>query len=561
MQSIIQISQVNQQIRQTLAAIIAGHASEPQLKSVVPVARRQKDSPHALLGDGPYWKFVQGCHAPSRRIEEMKWYDYLSDQIADVNKALSAYADIATTGSIIGGKQDTSFQILFENEWPEELQERLIRTQKMMQGISKRCVRMMCKYGSYAPAIQLRRNHRGEMYVDLMDVPPATMFRNFDSNGEIDYSRYWVQVINGRVHGSNEMFNGRSNTGLPQWRVPHFALWSDPVRAEHTVLYGTSILRPFGGIGLKMEAAIDALVVARLSRAAMRYKWSIDVSDVENDQAAIKARVRGYQQMLSRQQALFNEGENSNSYHRPEVPDADIFVPAGKDLHYDVDTISGDANLPRVQDLEFLAKFYFGALGLPPEYLGHERSQGGRSTLMQIDVHFARTARDVQLSACAAFEHIAMVDMILGGFDPRDFPIRCVPPAIGARDELLQAQVRTLQATLIKTLVDAGMNVAENPKWVLETFMLMDDELVGMTEEDLKKLFSGTPKVEGGGDDPANPSQAREFLQKTSADLWAQLRQCHDLLAINSVVSAPDMPTGAGLDMDAAKESIGSAIK
>lgn len=443
--------------------------------------------------------------APENRVRELKFYDYLETEIADVRKALDAFATMAVTGSLAGGNTNTfTIRMNQDVDFPAPLLARLARIEKVMQRHSFQTTRMMVKYGSYIPCLSFRRDDKGTRYVNgLKPIPPGTMFRNLDAKGESDPQAYWTQRLDGT--SPNAGAGGASKT-YPIWLLPHFAMWSSVVNAMETLIYGTSILQPFGAIGLKTHAVVDALVVARLSRAAMRYKYKIDVSDILKDPKAIQLRVNQYKMLMGREESLLSGATTSDTFQRARVPDNDFFMPAGRDLSYDVDTIEGDLNLSRVTDVELLFRIYFGALGVPPEYLGHERSQGGRSNLSQVDINFARSSRHVQMFSAAAWEHVVMVDMILGGWDPRDYPIECVPPRIGARDDLLQSQIRALQAAVISALKAAGMDLSVAPQWVLTTFMHLDEELKSLDPAQIDRLFVSMEEMleraASGGDDP-----------------------------------------------------------
>lgn len=474
--------------------------------------------------------------APSVRLREMEYYDYLEREIADVRKALDAYATMAVTGNLAGGGLSTFTIRLLDDEssYPEPLLMRLKRMETMIQRISYSTVRTMTKFGSYMPEIIPDRLEDGRMGIRyIKPIPPGTVFRYLTKDGVTDPAKYWIQVINERVVGAEDA-KDTDKAAIPQWRLPHFAIWSNVVSATNTILYGSSILQPFGSIGLKLHGTLDAMVLARLTRAAMRYVWMIDVSDIKDDGKAIQRRVSSWRSLLSRSETLINSNNAADSYKRPPTPDADFFVPGADGLSWGLDKIDGDMNLGRVSDVELLTRFYFGALGVPPEYMGHERSQGGRSNLSQIDIHFARTVRHIQMFGAAGFEHIVWVDMLLGGWDPREHRIEIVPPSIGARDDLLQAQIRALQSAVVAQLKAAGMRLDVNPRWILRTFLNMDEELEQLEEGEVEMLFEA---LDVGGSEEPPPGGKRQNVEAVLRNLHSMIgpiiRENMQLLAAN----------------------------
>jgi len=455
----------------------------------------------STAGDPKLTPWFNTVQVPMDRVREMQYYDFLETNISDVPRALDAFATMAVTGDLSGGGTRT-YAVRMVNppdEYPEELKARFRRLETIIRESSFQTVRAMCKYGSFMPENVLAMMADNRLGVaHLRPIPPATIFRNFDSTGRWTPEAYWAQQITQTSPPSNGVrlqLDAKAKT-FPIWRMPHFALWSNGgVSATETLLYGRSILKPFGAIGLKVHGVLDSMVLARLTRAAMRYRWKVDVSDLKGDPKQIMKRLAMWKQSVTR--STTGIGSAQDSYKKPPTPDEDFFIASGEGLAYDLDTIDGDTNLARVQDVELLFRVYFGALGVPPEYLGHERSQGGRSNLSQIDINFARTARHIQMYGAAGYQHMVWVDMLAGGYDPLKYPVEIISPQIGARDDLLQAQIRALQAGVILTLRQAGMKLEKHPRWVLSTFLNMSDELEGLDEGELADLFDDM-QIEGG---------------------------------------------------------------
>jgi len=139
--------------------------------------------------------------------------------------------------------------------------------------------------------------------------------------------------------------------------------------------------------------------------------------------------------------------------------------------------------------------------------------------------------------AAAGFEHVVMVDMILGGFDPAVFPIQVVPPQIGARDELLQAQIMALLSGVIANLKSAGMNLQAAPKWILTTFLNLDEELKALDDDVIARLFDAVPEAQSDEDPPTRPPTDSEMrhlwsaISNTNQGLMDAVRENIKLLA------------------------------
>lgn len=488
-------------------------------------------------GDQFYRKWLDSTRVPGKRVNEMKYYDALETEIPDVRKALDAFATMAVTGNLAGGGR-SGYSIrptLEESHYPDEIKDRFTRLELLMRNVGWTCIREMVKYGSYTPAVVPGRMSDNRMGVSkIKAIPPGTMFRHITSDGGDDPTKYWYQKLDGEYANHNIGASREvDKKTIPQWLVPHFAVWSNVVDATSTRLYGTSLLQPFGAIGLKLHGTLDSVVLARLSRAAMRYVWKVDVTDIKSNQGAIQSRLNAWRNTMSRGQTFGGSPAQSDAYTRPSTIEDDIFVPSADGLAYGVDTVDGDTNLSRVQDIEMLTRFYFGALGVPAQYLGHESSQGGRSNMSQIDINFARTCRHIQMFGAAGFAHIVLVDLMLGGYDPDKFPFEIVPPRIGARDDLLQAQIMMIQSTVISNLRAAGMNMEINPKWVLRTFLNLDEELEELGDGEIDELFQNAGIEDPGKDEPSKPDRRaiEAVIQKTRDTMPEEVLQNINLLA------------------------------
>lgn len=482
--------------------------------------------PDPLAGRGGPQGWIAAYQAylarPSQRREEMAFYDYLETELSDVPKALDAFATMACTGTLIGASRG-SFSVAFDGQVPQELMEWVGHVSRVIQVGCYSLIRGMAQYGSYPAQLVLGKIGNKLGVSKINHLPPGTMYRKLDGGEQ----KYWEQ---------KSEFNQTGGITFARWETPHFAIWSKPVNATRTQIYGTSILRPIGRLGLQLQSCIDAMVISRLSRASARYRFNFDISDIKGDQAAIVKRMQLYQKEFKDQRQVLDTG-SFDSYRKAPVPDQDFFCPAGKDLAWGIDLVSGDPNVGNIKDVEYLTSSYLGALGVPPQYLGHGGSSGGRSNLSQVDINFARSARYLQLFASVGFEQVVAVHMLLGGWDPELYPFRIVPPQIGARDELLNAQIRLLQSQVLTNLVTAGMDPNANPRWVLGTLMNMGEEIEPLTDEELDALFTKlqtltTVNKGSGTNRPDKAASAKE----SRTEMMEIVRNLRELIKLDSAV-------------------------
>lgn len=469
-----------------------------------------------------YYDFIR---TPEDRIQAMCFYDYLEKEVADVELALTAYATMATTGSMTGLSRGT-FTLRFPPDAPAEYAERCKSMQDLFRRHGYAIARGMCKYGSFIPQIDIGIVGNRLGVVDLDHLPPGTMFRNLKGNQD---TAYWQQIIDGK----------KGNT-LSRWQYPHFAIWSSTVNALQVEIYGRSMLARAGRLALQLAAMIDSLVIGRLTRANQHTVFKVDIADLKNDDKKILQRLRQYAEATSRKRSLVTNG-GVNSWDRPPIPDERSVIPAGKELGWNLEALANDAGVTSVDDINLFVEFWAGAIGVPPEYLGHGNKRGGRSNLSQVDINFARTSRHIQMFEAAGFEEIVTVHMLLQGLDPEKYPPEIVPPTIGARDDLLTAQVRALQSTVLANLVTAGFKPNVAPDWILRTFLNMDDDLQALPAETIAKLFedpavaaAAAAAAAGGGDGKDVPAKVKkEQLALISANTQQLVTNIRALLSMD----------------------------
>lgn len=473
-----------------------------------------------VFGGGLMSVYNQWLMTPENRERELRFYDQLATDMPEVDRALDAFTTMASTGAITGQSRGT-FSLRYPDKAPPALREWMEPLLRVIRTHSYSVLRGMAKYGSFPAMLVIEPRDGVRAVVDLEYLPPAFLKRHISADPDKQDEQYWTPSIAGAA----------KSPLIPRWKVPHFAIWTDVVTADKTLLYGTSLLKPVGAIAMKLAASIDAMVVARLTRATLRLAWQVDVNDIRTDEARIMQRLNLFRDQLGRDRQIMTDG-SLDSMQRAPIPDEDVFVPAGENLKYGLTPIQSDNNLAKVDDIKLLSQFYFGAIGVPPEYLGHQREGGGRSALTQVDINFARMSRHLQMFFAGAMEHVIAVHMILGGWDPEQYPIECIPPTIGARDDLLQAQVRVLQSQVLANLVGSGFDPSADPAWTLRTILNMEEDLQPLTDEIIKKLFVSVPGLNAPEPRPPAGVNREAWLQMLSTGTGDVMLKIRSLLGM-----------------------------
>lgn len=473
------------------------------------------------------WGLMDRLSMPGQREQALAFFDTLSREMSEINVALNAYATMSTTGDV-DGRGIGTFKVRpmdTGSDTPQKLKDLLEQLNDRV--ISQHAFgigRGMAKYGSFPPA--LRFDNKG--IADIEYIPPGTMRRKIVAAENkktmiSDPARYWQQV-----RDENTLIDD-----IPVWKAPHFGIFNDPVSSQHTRLYGSSMLESCGRHAYLMGMLVDSMAVARMARAPMRYEFRVPCGDIAGDTDKIVARLRAFRTEFKRERIRLPDG-TTNSIEKPYLPDDDFFTPDLGNSQGGVHTLVGDTNLGNIEDVRFMYSMFLGAIGVPPEYLGQERSQGGRSVLSQIDIQFARSSRALQLYLAGGFVTMGHIHMLANGFDPVQYPIECAPPNIGSRDDLVRAQVSKVHSEVLKNLVESGLDVKVNPRWVLQTFLGLDQELYYINDKDLSALFAGSIKAD------KTSAATEEALRKIVTTNDPALEKLRDIGRRIVMVSIPD---------------------
>lgn len=147
-----------------------------------------------------------------------------------------------------------------------------------------------------------------------------------------------------------------------------------------------------------------------------------------------------------------------------ERQDTGTITVDGDELYHNYHTFATESgvfiknsNLDQIADIEYLQRKLFTALRVPKSFLGFDDPQGDGKNLALMDVRFARTINRIQQSLLQELNKIAIIHLVLLGFedDLNSFTITMNNPSTQAemlRIEHLQSKFTAIQSAV----VDAG---------------------------------------------------------------------------------------------------------
>ena len=369
----------------------------------------------------------------------------------------------------------------------------------------------------------------GDMFGKIKGQEGVGVFAIMDDIYPLDYGRL---DIDGRLLGfyHNPMSKDGQGMGqsatqtrlIPPWEMVHFRLLGAKKKRDHasrmsgvtsldqlnfltpgirrlSTKYGVSVLNNALPAYKRLRLIEDSVLMSRVSKSVLKYIWKVKVSGSNIE--AVTTVIDNYKVLLQRARSLDTQQDSYADNYNPLGGNEDVILPVFGESADDVkvEKIGGDPNIRFIEDQVDARNQLACALRIPLQILGgyQEETTGalGGSSVSDLDVRFARTARKLQRCVITGVKKIAQVHLAYLGYspDPRLFDLHM--NSSSSRDEkemqeALQAGVEVI-AKFIDTLEQAV------PKDQLDRIGIIDyfnDKLLKLNDFNLKDFIITTEK-------------------------------------------------------------------
>lgn len=447
-------------------------------------------------------------NTPHTRNQRYEIYDEMDESTAYISSALDILSDDATQadedGIIIHIKSDSDKVNNIVSDFIEEYE--------LEDRISK-WTRAVAKYGDLFIKVE-GDYEKGIVYINDT-IYPGVIDRR-DVNGKL-------------VAFANNQNTVYSNEDLyAPWEFVHFRHKGDIYKEESkqarlgivddhfdkslTSAYGQSILRPAIKVYAQLRFVENMLLLSRLTNSVRRNIFLINVGDVAPDKAF--DTISTYANVLKKDINLnIEDGMYSAARHTVNY-DEDIFIPVG-DPQNDVriEQVGGDYNLREAYDLEYLLNKLFAALKIPKAYLNYEQDLNARSTLIQLDIRYARSVGQLQHTMVSGLRRLINIHLAYKGLDPSELNLDITLTPVSAIDEESRVNQQQAQVNVARDMFDLlssmqdkiaesdsgeKMNLSPAVEYIMSTYLDFDQGLIdavfGRKKADDKsvKIYSGT---------------------------------------------------------------------
>lgn len=275
----------------------------------------------------------------------------------------------------------------------------------------------------------------------------------------------------------------KQNIELPNAYVAHFKLDGNDLFYP----YGQSILEGARRPWRQLVLLEDAMMVYRITRSPERRVFFLDVMGAAPEE--IEPIVNKFNQNIKKNKITNDKGKIDLRYAATLSMEEDYVIPVrGGDSATRIETLPGGQNIGDIEDIQFIQRNLFGALGIPKAFLTFDEDIGSKQTLTQEDIRFARTVSRIQEVVISELVKICMIHLYINGkrgSDLVNFRIRMTNPSTVA--ELQKNELWRARMDLVHS---AGEGVFDT-EFIYKEFLKLSDETIDKIRKGqiLDKIF------------------------------------------------------------------------
>lgn len=439
-----------------------------------------------------------------KRKDRYADFERMDEEYPEIASALDLYADNATAPQ---EKSGDTFVIESDNDKVVKILEDCSKRLKLDEGAWE-IARNIAKYGDEFDEVIVSNQNA---IVKLKYLAPETMVRKQDEYGRDEEVAY--EQVDPKVDQVVAEF--------AKWQIVQFS------NARSRKKYGRSILDSIRRPYKQLQMMEDGMVIARLTRSHLRYKWLVDITGMDLKEA--EAHLKKVKKSVRKKRTINPITGKQDITTNPLTAEEDFFVGVTKDSPADVDVLQGQANLSNIGDVEHFQNKIFSGLKVPKAYLGLERDINAKATLTEQDIQFARTVRKVQGVLREGFRKIFDLELILKGIIVANVEYKVVFSAISMVDEMRKWQVEKIKAEVAR-IYGVEVDVLSD-EFILSTFL-------GLSDEEIKTILKAREKEE-----PAPQPAVQPGLKLVSPGPQTKLPQEPTKTPKKKVPGEPEPPT------------------
>ena len=401
------------------------------------------------------------------------------DEMDESTSYISAALDIVSDDAVQPDEEGTIISIECENDKVQSLLYDMFEDLEIEERLSK-WSRAIVKYGDLFIGVD---GDGGKGITSINDTIYPSSIERRDYKGKL--------VAFQEVSGGNIIRDDLS----PPWDYVHFRYKGDIYKNKSahsndkeslalTSAYGQSILKPAIKAYAQLRFVENMIILSRLTNSIRRNIFLVNVGEVSPTEAF--ETIQNYARLLKKDVNLNIEDGILDSKKHTTTYDEDIFIPVS-DPKNDVriEQVGGDANISEQYDLEYLLNKLFSSLKIPKAYLNYEQDLNARSTLIQLDIRYARMVAQVQTALIGGLTRLANIHLAYHGMDPDQVEFDIKLTNVSAIDLEARLEQKTLKMEAARTMWDIVVS--------------MNDALTAARDQEAESVAVGSDIPSGGG--------------------------------------------------------------
>lgn len=335
------------------------------------------------------------------------------------------------------------------------------------------------------------------------DTLTNSLFRYNINRGDVD-----VYQATEFVHATLDDVSNRTTE-----EVDIFSEDSENPSAKYTVKRGQSLLYNLFKVWREKMLLENSIMLNRVTKSSITRLLQIEVGDMPKEQVTkTMSRVK----TLIEQKSALNLNQSMTEYTNPGPIENTVYMPTHNGVGaITMQTVGGDVDVKGLADLDHIMNQFYGALGIPKQYLGDTDDNAGFSggaSLAQISARYAKTVKRLQNSICTMLTDLINLMLINKGLDNyvNDFTIRMQAPA--TQEEINRMDNKQKQLSNISDIMNLVGDIQDDSiklkilKNLLST-VITDPEVISYVQDEIDRIKSS---VEDGKEEATNNDEEPE---------------------------------------------------
>ena len=410
---------------------------------------------------GKMWEFY-GQQTKMEYDRKTRYRDYSQMAVHPIIAgALQLYTDDATQVSPQTGK----------TIWVESADSKYADTLNRMfseVGMEDRIwdwVFTLAMYGDFIPHL-ITAEGKGIMAVED-DLHPGDIDR-VELNGKL--IGFMCRVIDDRIMKPWDFVHFRHmTTWRRDWRVIEYNQMNKAYQKGNkmriTTHYGNSIIEPPRSVFKQLKLLEDTLILARLSKSVLQRVYIVNGGN--STPQVVMRMVEAIKRELKSREAIDYTNKTYDSQYNPIGVNEDIVVPTlGEKGSIDVKEIGGNVDIKAIVDVDYMRKQLFGALMIPPAFLGYADDLPGslgESALVRLEIRYARSVKRLQRALRVGLKRMCQIHLALNDMYPDPEAFEVMMESISSAEDEERKSVLEKSADVVQKLVGVLKDMGYDP--------------------------------------------------------------------------------------------------